>query len=196
MAQAIKPKPGIYKGVRYRSQLEISWAKWFDEHCPGEWLVSYSDCHDHDFVTGHYKHFNDSRYPKFYMEIKPLVSELVEQALNRIDMSTKRPGDHWMLLIGNPPSPYGNTFVVDVHFITTSHIYGPVSELSLCINCGPLVSELWPLCVYSSHSFDSCILPCSLWEEYKDGFGGVVDNCLLKDIVRGIGCEGNFSDEW
>jgi hypothetical protein len=100
MSQVIKPKPGIYNGVRYRSQLEISWAKWFDEVGVE---YEYIDTSTHDFKLNKYGE----------IEVKPKVASLVVDAFDRMikDRSVGglnlAIGERLQVMSGNPPSSYG-----------------------------------------------------------------------------------------
>jgi hypothetical protein len=126
--EIIKPKPGSYRGVEYRSQLEIAWARWLFKSRPtlGRW--KYTDASDHDF------HLKSSSVD-LYVEVKPPVNELIELALLRLDMGRlfdlmEPPTEfqrqrRWHLFIGQPPSPYEFSKFVCAHFKYESHIEGP-----------------------------------------------------------------------
>jgi len=107
MSQVIKPKPGIYNGVRYRSQLEISWAKWFDE-VGLDW--KYIDTSEHDFDV-----------QKFgCIEVKPRNADMIYSASTRIWEGDDGQQIIAKLLIGSPPSIYGNGLLLHVILIHES----------------------------------------------------------------------------
>jgi hypothetical protein len=95
MDEVIKARPGTYKGVRYRSQLEIKWAKWLAEN-------------------GIDHHYDDAPWYDFTIcgarvEIKPAVAEVVYEAVERAlsqGSDLILPGEMCHLIAGEPPSIY------------------------------------------------------------------------------------------
>ena len=99
-SSVIKPKPGIYKGVQYRSQLEIAWAKYFTNNKIEFEYVDETYCDFH--LPGWYGEF---------LEVKPKCASLVCAAIDRwLDMNEDCPFGNENHLIwvasGHPPSRY------------------------------------------------------------------------------------------
>lgn len=107
-AKVIRPKPGVYRGIKMRSQLEIAWAKYWDS-VGATW----------EYVDG--RHF-DFEVNGFTFEVKPPVITLIWQAVKKwwlCDSSLDRDaevtehldsiyGSTAKILCGNPPSAYGS----------------------------------------------------------------------------------------
>lgn len=103
--KVIKPKPGVYKGVQYRSQLEISWAKYFDQHKLLRWWYKDKPCWDFQLQ------------PQVFafetLEVKPKCISLVVDAIHRwLHMFDNDEDFDYRSIIatvlcGPPPSRYG-----------------------------------------------------------------------------------------
>lgn len=107
MPKAIQPKPGTYKGIDYRSQLEISWVKYFEKV---GMRFTYVDTHEFDFLVYWYG-------SSFDVEVKPNNHELVMQAIGRIcDFYERNPQKRFtsFVICGNPPSPYGMPTIIEL----------------------------------------------------------------------------------
>jgi hypothetical protein len=194
MATVIKPKPGKYQGIEFRSQLEIKWAKWLSENCPDKWSVVYVDDKDCDFASS----YHSPNAPWHYMEVKPPVADPIRAALMRLRFSDRTPGESWTLLVGQPPSAYGRPWCLQLDFITTSEIYGPFTELSAVATCNFLNNDRWPLGPENVELFDSCVITEAMWlEEIESASDGGV-SYLIDGLVEEIGHRSGLDkdDSW
>lgn len=93
----IKPKPGVYKGIKYRSQLEIAWAKYFDGVDIAFRYVDRCFC---DFAV--------PGWDFCAFEVKPAVPSLVCKAIRRwFTECGYQAGTMAVIMVGPPPSEYG-----------------------------------------------------------------------------------------
>lgn len=101
--KSIRPRPGVYNGIQFRSQLEIAWAKWMD----GMQLAwEYVDESAYDFfVMGL---FPNQPSRAFFLETKPPDAELCSAAIAKL-MQLKHPVEDGQpaLIIGHPTECYG-----------------------------------------------------------------------------------------
>lgn len=96
----IESKPTIYKGVLFRSRLEVAWAKFFDERS----IAWEYEKQSFDFGDGT-GYLPDYWFPDLgvWGEVKPTV--LDREALSKATKLVLKTGSSIVLLEGNP-SPY------------------------------------------------------------------------------------------
>lgn len=136
MATVIKPKPGKYKGIQFRSQLEIEWAKWFDSHAI-KW--EYIDTATHDFKCQHFG----------TVEIKPRDATVIAAAAERIWHGNDGVDTVAQIIIGAPPSIYGNPIMLHVVLLDERWLLMCFKVLTEVHNCVPVFGEVgW---YYSTH---------------------------------------------
>lgn len=102
--KAIQPRPGVWNGIHFRSQLEIGWVQWFDKHGLN-W--EYVDEATHDFELTYEE---DGFRMLDIIEIKPEVPKICASALmrfkNLVAHNPIRDNERILLMIGSPPSAY------------------------------------------------------------------------------------------
>ena len=142
-AKVIRARPGKYKGVEYRSQLEVQWAKWFEK-----WKLEacYVDLPWCDFVVDAWPFLGA-------IEIKPPVPSIVVEAIKRwfdecdpINHAYALGGNSShepTILVGSPPGSYGMPMLFRVIWINCDRLmacWGSLCEGSDCLwtyhNCG------------------------------------------------------------
>ena len=130
MPSVIKAKPGSYKGVKYRSQLEIKWAMYLEEVIHKGAECVYVDESNHDFQIR-------SEYGvSAKIEVKPRIWGLCESAIARLEFGDFCESDRWFLFIGQPPSPYGTPWFVKWQFCECSNLYGPFLSRAAIVSVG------------------------------------------------------------
>ena len=109
MNYCIKPRPTVYKGYRFRSRLEARWAVFFDNLRRVEWRYE-PDTYDttHGPVTPDF--VISLPASTWFVEVKPTVDHLTEQAVEKYDNLVYRHAKSldlhhsvgWLFLIGDP----------------------------------------------------------------------------------------------
>lgn len=210
MKRAIQPKPGTWRGVQYRSQLEIAWAQWLEDMSPDHLRVEYQDQSAWDFVA----YVGDDWAPRhrfglyqanrIFIEVKPKVHELCRKAIDRFFRALCRhgtffPGDKWVLVLGGPPNIYGDPMIILGKFRVMSHLSGPWAEEAVTLSVGlpdhtGKELAITHICTrYNSWNRDVRIWPLDwcrdeqyIHEELKDGESQEAEEIttLLTDYMR------------
>jgi len=126
----IKPKPGVYRGVQYRSQLEIAWAKYWD-----------SNGIEYTYIDEPHADFRITRWDFGDCEVKPAKPAMIIKALNK-----------WLAAIADESSEEGNGNAGHTAVVIAG---GPPSEYELpnLVTATPTVQGFWILTLGSIKKF-------------------------------------------